>query len=201
MPRKCTYRSGHLAVLQSTVRVPITVLQRFNSAFTDSLPHMIMTLPPSVTLPPSATLPSAPISHTAITMAEIDVWFIFFDHDKPLLQFFLESLHPQDTIMHLMRKIKAGDYEGPIANAKITDLEVWKFRSLKLNPRDKQMGELLSNLKLTDSEDSDVELVNVQTMMEELHLKRFEPLLVRVLQKGMQSLSSASCSLLSSPMS
>jgi hypothetical protein len=89
--------------------------------------------------------------------------------------------------MHLMRKIKAGDYM-PTADATFSNMEVWKFKSLKLDPRDDQVDELLSNLKLTDNENSDVELVKEQTMMEELRLKKFEPLLVRVLQKGMQRL-------------
>jgi len=43
------------------------------------------------------------------------------------------------------------------------------------SPAREQMGKLLSNLKLTDNEDSDVELVNVRTMMEELRLKEFQP--------------------------
>jgi hypothetical protein len=128
-----------------------------------------------------------PISHTT-TMAEMDVWFVFFDHDKPFSDCFLERLHPDETIMHFMRKLKAGDYGGPIANAKIGDVKIWKFRSLKIQPRDTQMDDLLSNLEFTDNEDSDVELVQGQTMMEELRLQRFEPLLVRVLQTGMQRL-------------
>jgi hypothetical protein len=119
---------------------------------------------------------------------EIDVWFIFFDdHDKPLLRRYLEILHPHDTVMHLMRKIRAGDYM-PTADATIGNMEVWKFRSLTLDPRDDKMDELLSNLKFTDNENSDVELVKEQKMMEELRLKKFEPLLVRVQQKSMQRL-------------
>ena len=76
------------------------------------------------------------------------------------------------------------------------DIEVWKFKSLKIDPRDKQqMGGLLGNLKFTDT-DSDVELVDELTLMEELHLQEFKPLFVRVVQ-GTCLYSSASISKMS----
>jgi len=129
-------------------------------------------------------------------MAEIDIWFIFIDHDKPVFRRSFERLHPHNTTTHLIKKIKEGDHGELIINVKMVDIEVWKFKSLKIDPRDKQqMGGLLGNLKFTDT-DSDVELVDELTLMEELHLQEFEPLLVRVVQ-GTCLYSSASCSLLS----
>ena len=115
-------------------------------------------------------------------MAEIDVWYIIINHDKPDFVPLLENLCPSDTITHLKKKIKAGD-------ANLRDMEVWKFKSLSLDPRDKQqMDELLNNLNFTHNEESNVELVGLQTMMEELQLERFEPLLVKILPEGMQRL-------------
>ncbi len=106
----------------------------------------------------------------------MDIWFVVFDHDKFLPQWFLERLPPNETIMSLMIKITGGENDGPLANVKTSDVEVWKFKSLKLAPRGKQMDELLNNLVFTDS---DIELVDARTMIEELRLVPFEPLLVR----------------------
>jgi hypothetical protein len=130
-------------------------------------------------LPLSAT-PASPLSPSAPTM---DFWFIVFDYNKPLSQWFMETLPPHKRIIHLMKKITGSDYDGPTANVKISDMEVWKFRSLKLvDPFDEQMERLLNNLNFTDNEDSEVELVDVRTTMEMLQLASIEPLLVR--QKG-----------------
>ncbi|KAI0283430.1 hypothetical protein BGY98DRAFT_931218 [Russula aff. rugulosa BPL654] len=131
-------------------------------------------LAPSVPLPPSAQLPppALPI-HTTVTTA---IWFVFFRHNTPDLAFFCEKLYPHETIIELKKKIKEdlqGDYEEYIANARPKDMEVWKFRDLKVDSRSRQMNELLSNLKFTDNE---VEL-----------FQRQEPLLVRVVQKAKRS--------------
>ena len=139
-------------------------------------------LAPSVPLPPSAQLPppALPI-HTTVTTT---IWFVFFRHNTPDLDFFCEKLYPYETIIELKKKIKEdlqGDYEEYIANARPKDMEVWKFRDLKVDSRSRQMNELLSNLKFTDNE---VELVSGRTMMWELQFQRQEPLLVRVVQKG-----------------
>ena len=70
--------------------------------------------------------------------------------------------------MHFLRKIKAVGFT-PTADVLIENLEVWKFKSLELlDPHGDRMDELLSNVKLTDNENSDVEFVTEQKMIKGL---------------------------------
>ena len=99
--------------------------------------------------------------------------------------------------MHLLKKITGSGYDGPTADDKISEIEVWRFRSLEpVDLCDKQLERLLNNLIFTDNKVSEVELVDVRTTIGELQLpvESIEPLLVR--RKGSHIYSSIPCPLL-----
>ena len=86
-------------------------------------------------------------------MTNMDVWFTFFDHDEHVSEYFHESFSPGAAIMYFKKTImaKSDDYDGPIVNAKIGNIQVWKIKPLKLNPRIKELDKLVDELLNTQS--------------------------------------------------
>ena len=148
---------------------------------------------PTPSAPPAPSdLPiSAP---SAITMTDVEVWFTFFDHDNHVPGEYTVFLSPRAPIMRLRNTIKANAevYGGLIVGAKISNIEVWKIKSSRLNPRVKGLTELVNelfgNLTFTGDEDCDVELLDQRSKIEDLRLEDTEPLVVRVLRNKSEQL-------------
>jgi hypothetical protein len=141
----------------------------------------------------TATIASAsdPASHTATghtpaTMADIKVWYILMDENNvPFGDPHPVYLRHDDDILKLKEKIKEGPYDDNLALVKITDMDVWKCNSLTLrgiNPDG--IKELVGNLEFP----RDGQKLGVWLPATELGLQEYQPLVVKVLNKGVHLL-------------
>ncbi|KAI9451176.1 hypothetical protein BJY52DRAFT_1191181 [Lactarius psammicola] len=114
----------------------------------------------------------------------INIWCLLIDrdHNPSFGEPFPQALYDDDVIHHLKGRLKSGENERDFRYQPANRIEIWKCKTLKLSPKDSlnRLKELLSNIKFSDDEDSDVEhLVAGQSVME-LGIKDDELLLVLV---------------------
>jgi hypothetical protein len=123
-------------------------------------------------------------------MAHIEAWYILIDSDDiPFGEPHPVYLGHNDKIARLKTGIKDGPYKESLAHVNVTEMEVWKCRSLTLNGIGLDgIGELVGNLKLSQDEDSDCQKVSPWTRVMGLLLQEDEPLVVRIPHKGAQHL-------------
>ena len=85
--------------------------------------------------------------------------------------------------------IKNGEYQDDIAYVNTKDMEVWRFEDLRL--RDANMGGIdVSDLEFTDASKNLAPWFPVV----EQNIQEYEPLVVRVVQEGMQHTLLCFCS-------
>lgn len=119
------------------------------------------------------------------TLPLMEVWYILVDsNNTPLGEPRAAYLGYTDSISQLMMAIQGGPYKDDLAHINIKSMEVWRFPSLSLNNvRLDQIGDLVGCL--TFSGDNDGEIVSKWTLVKELQLQQFQPLVVRIIHKGM----------------
>ena len=85
--------------------------------------------------------------------------------------------------------IKNGEYQDDIAYVNTKDMEVWRFEDLRL--RDANMGGIdVNDLEFTDASKNLAPWFPVV----EQNIQEYEPLVVRVVQEGMQHTLLCFCS-------
>ena len=109
-------------------------------------------------------------------------WFLLIDHNyKPNFGDPFSEWVPENCSVHdLKMKLKDGDNKSDFSHCPANRLRIWKCKTLKLSHKDPlyRLNELLSNIRFSDGEDSDVQLLAAGQTMEELGLKDDELLLV-----------------------
>ena len=112
------------------------------------------------------------------------IWCVLIDHDhKPTFgDLISEWVSDGDSIHQLKLKLKKGnneeDFYGPPANR----IQIRRCKSPKLSLKVSlnHLKEILSNIKFSDGDDSDVQLLSAGQRYAELGLKDDELLLVAV---------------------
>ena len=112
------------------------------------------------------------------------IWCLLIDRDhKPTFGDPIpEWVSDTDSIHQLKLRLKQGnnkeDFYGPPANR----IQIWRCKSPKLSPKVSlnHLKEIISNIKFSDGDDSDVQLLSAGQSVAELGLKDDELLLVAV---------------------
>ena len=129
----------------------------------------------------ATTTTAAAASHSA-TMATIEVWYILIDSDNvPVGPPSMVILGSIEKIFHLKTAIKNGEYQNDITYVNTKDMEVWRFEDLRLH--DANMGGIdVNNLDFTHAGKN----LGAWLRVAEQNIQEDEPLVVRVVQKGVQ---------------
>ncbi|KAI9438122.1 hypothetical protein H4582DRAFT_2057606 [Lactarius indigo] len=122
-------------------------------------------------------------STTPTIMAEINVWCLVIDRDhKPALwEPFPVAIHQDNTIHELKIKIISVWRRRQLVYTDPSEIGIWQCKRLSAKIPLNRMKKLLSDLKFSDDEDSDVQQLGVAQKVMELELKDDEILLVQLL--------------------
>ncbi|KAI9451174.1 hypothetical protein BJY52DRAFT_1191179 [Lactarius psammicola] len=116
-------------------------------------------------------------------MADINVWCLFIDHDhKPIFgEPFPVSIRHDDTIHELKIRIMSGcSRKARFAFTVPSEIGIWQCKRLSAKYPLNLTKKLLSDLKFSDDEDSDVQQLGVAQKVIELRLEDDEILLALV---------------------
>lgn len=115
----------------------------------------------------------------------MEVWYILVNADySPIGEPYSVDVGPKDNIIHLMKDIKEGMYKEELTHVKVTEMEVWRCRTLTLHGAD--LSEIDDLVRSSINGDSNCEQLSGWIRMMELQLQEYEPLVVRVSVKGVQ---------------